>query len=259
MPVILLVGPFVALLGIVAVVFVLRRKSVDKRSMYSARRSQIEHKVRAARQRTLIHGRGEKAAETTGEPAPTSNFAPAQSAPQVTYEASAYEAPPAAPPPMTKGLQEAPSPSPWDVGPTSTPSSPFVPQEQAPPLEPTFDPAPSESVWTPAAPPAEPASPVAPLRPASPAAAPAAWSVVSEAKESASTAEDQPKKKGKGKQEPSSGAWQLASGDAPGSEPDEVIKAPGQTVAIAQYAVLVVGLVAVLIGVLIMVASSPIK
>ena len=83
--------------------------------------------------------------------------------------------------------------------------------------------------------------------------------MVSEAKESASTAEDQPKKKGKGKQELSSGAWQLASGDAPGSEPDEVIKAPGQTVAIAQYAVLVVGLVAVLIGVLIMVASSPIK
>jgi hypothetical protein len=38
-----------------------------------------------------------------------------------------------------------------------------------------------------------------------------------------------------------------------------VIKSPGQAVAIAQYAVLVVGLVAVLIGVLIMVAGSPIK
>jgi hypothetical protein len=38
-----------------------------------------------------------------------------------------------------------------------------------------------------------------------------------------------------------------------------VIKPQGQTVAIAQYAVLVVGLVAVLIGVIIMVASSPIK
>ncbi len=260
MPVILLVGPFVALVGIVAVVFVLRRKSVDKRSMYSARRSQIEHKVRAARQRTLTpHGRTEKPAETAGEAAPTSIFAPTQGAPQVTYEASAYEAPPAAPPPMTKGAQEAPSPSPWDVGPTSAPPSPFAPPEQASPREPTFEPAPSEPVWTPSVPTAEPASPVAPLRPASPAAAPAAWSVVSEAKESASTAEDQPKKKGKGKQEPSTGAWQLASGDVPGSEPDEVIKAPGQTVAIAQYAVLVVGLVAVLIGVLVMVASSPIK
>jgi hypothetical protein len=259
MPVILLIGPFVAVVGIVAVFFVLRRKSVDKRSMYSARRSQIEHKVRAARQRTLTpHGRTEKPAETPGEPAPTSIFAPTQGPPQVTYEVSAYDAPPAAPPPMTKGVQEAPSSSPWDVGPTSAPPSPVAPPEQAPLPQPTFEPAPREPVWTPSAPPPEPAPPVAPLRPASPAD-PAAWSVVSEAKESASTAEDQPKKKRKGKQETSTGAWQLASGDAPGSEPDEVIKPPGQTVAIAQYAVLVVGLVAVLIGVIIMVASSPIK
>jgi hypothetical protein len=96
------------------------------------------------------------------------------------------------------------------------------------------------------------------------ASAPAAWSVVSEAKESASTAEAGPKKKKKGKeQEPSpAGSWALASGNAPGTESDDdggVIRTPGQTVAIAQYAVLVVGLVAVLIGVLIMVAGSPVK
>jgi len=60
----LLAGPMVAIIGIVAVFFVLRRKSVEKRSMYSARRSQIEHKVRAARQRTLApHGHAPKAAE----------------------------------------------------------------------------------------------------------------------------------------------------------------------------------------------------
>src|ERR1700682_2930003 len=53
MPVILLIGPAVAVIGLVAVVFVMRHKSVEKRSMYSARRSQIEHKVRAARQRTM--------------------------------------------------------------------------------------------------------------------------------------------------------------------------------------------------------------
>jgi hypothetical protein len=40
-------------------------------------------------------------------------------------------------------------------------------------------------------------------------------------------------------------------------EADAAYKAPGQAVAIAQYAVFVVGLVAVLIGVLIMVAGSP--
>ena len=35
-----------------------------------------------------------------------------------------------------------------------------------------------------------------------------------------------------------------------------MIKAPGQLVAVAQYAILVVGLVMVLIGVLVMVANS---
>jgi hypothetical protein len=262
MPYVLFVGPFVALIGVGAVFFVLRRKSVEKRSMYSARRSQIEHKVRAARQRTLTpHGRTEKPSDSPGEPAPTSIFAPAPGAPRVTYEASAYEPPPAAPPPLTKGAPEAPSASPWDLPPAAPAPSQFAVPEAPPAPEPTFEPAPVEQVWTPApAPaPAEPASPVAPLRPASPGAAPTAWSVVSEAKESASTAEEQPKKKGKGKQETSTGAWQLASGDAPGTESDDVIKPPGQSVAIAQYAVLVVGLVAVLIGVLIMVAGVPAK
>ncbi len=73
----LLAGPLVAVIGIVAVFFVLRRKSVDKRSMYSARRSQIEHKVRAARQRTMApHGHAEKPAEPA--PAAESPFAPTQ-------------------------------------------------------------------------------------------------------------------------------------------------------------------------------------
>jgi hypothetical protein len=105
-----------------------------------------------------------------------------------------------------------------------------------------------------------------PIRPAAAAASPAGWSVVGEAKESAATAADEPKKKKKGRDREQeavpSGSWQLASGNAPGAEPDEgegIMKAPGQAVAIAQYAVLVVGLVAVLIGVLIMVAGSPVK
>jgi len=66
----LVAGPLVALVGIVAVFFVLRRKSVEKRSMYSARRSQIEHKVRAARQRTLTpRGHAERQPEPTSAPA----------------------------------------------------------------------------------------------------------------------------------------------------------------------------------------------
>jgi hypothetical protein len=252
MPVILLVGPFVALVGVGAIFFVLRRKSVDKRSMYSARRSQIEHKVRAARQRTLA-GHDEKPAETPPEPAP-SIFAPKPGAPRATYEPSAYEpppaaSPPAASPPAVKGVEA----SPWDVGPTAPAPSQFAVPEPAPIPEPTLEPTPSEPAWTPTPAPAEPATPVEPAREATPAA----WSVVSEAKESASVGEAHPKK---GKQPaPAAGAWQLASGEAPGDETDEAVKMPRQTVAIAQYAVLVVGLVAVLIGVLIMVASVPIK
>ena len=95
------------------------------------------------------------------------------------------------------------------------------------------------------------------MRPATPAAAPGSWSVVADAaKESAETSEARPKKKGK--QEVATGSWQLASGNAPGDTEaeDEVIKTPSVLVAIAQYAVLVVGLVMVLIGVFVMIANS---
>src|SRR5438067_2725920 len=94
----LVAGPLVALVGIVAVFFVLRRKSVEKRSMYSARRSQIEHKVRAARQRTLTpHGHSPRPAEQTAVDAAPSPFAQPHAQATVAYEAPAYEPPPAAP------------------------------------------------------------------------------------------------------------------------------------------------------------------
>src|SRR3979409_2113490 len=100
----LLIGPAVAVIGIVAVVFVMRHKSVEKRSMYSARRSQIEHKVRAARQRTMAplkHGDKARAADEGTSPAP----------PVVKYEPSAYAGPPVAPPPKKGHLPEQPA---WD-------------------------------------------------------------------------------------------------------------------------------------------------
>jgi hypothetical protein len=260
----LIAGPAAALLGIGAIFWVMRRKAVDKRSMYSARRSQIEHKVRAARQRTLApHGRAEKAEEAPGPAAGASPFG--TQAPVARYEVSAYEPPPAAAASAVRGAPEAPSSSPWDVGTTAPPPGQF----EAPPAPPpAFEPARVEEVWTPAPAPAavEPLTPMEPIRPAAAAASPAAWSVVGEAKESASVAEPESKKKKKGRDREQdavpSGSWQLASGNSPGAESDEgeaVIKPPGQAVAIAQYAVLVVGLVAVLIGVLIMVAGSPVK
>jgi translation initiation factor IF-2 len=262
-------GPFVALVGIVAVFFVLRRKSVEKRSMYSARRSQIEHKVRAARQRTLTpHGRAEKAPEP--EAAAAAPFAPTQVQPTVTYQRSAFEAPPAAPPARPR---MTPEPPPWEQGPTPMPAAPGAPdypiaqpEPFAPaPVEP-FRPAPeptpmpaSEPSWTPAPGPAAPTPPAEPMAPAASATASAtaagAWSIVSPEKETSAGGDARSKKKDKGGP---TGAWQLASGDSPGMESDEpeARRSNAKVVAIAQYAIFVVGLVMVLIGIVVMVANS---
>ena len=271
----LLAGPLVALLGIAAVFFVLRRKSVEKRSMYSARRQQIEHKVRAARQRTLApHGHAPKPLERGAEGAPQaaqpSAFDQAQRVqPTMTYQyqAPAYEAPPIAPPappaaqpapaaPMPWDTPAAPAPAPdaWDFPPTAA-----VPAPAAPKPTPV---APTEPAWTPA--PVKPAEPLTPAQTAAPAAASTAagsWEVVSSTKDSAATAPHEGKKrKGKEKAETMTGSsWSLASGDSLGmdaAEETELKRPSGTIVAVAQYAVLVVGLVMVLIGVLVMVANS---
>ena len=272
----LLAGPFVAIIGIVAVYFVLRRKSVEKRSMYSARREQIQHKVRAARQRTLAgHGHVEKAPEPTASASP---FAQTQVQSTVTYEAPVYSPPPAAPltaPPQRPA--EAPAPMPWEQPsippPAASPASTGwdVSSTSVAPVEP-FNPAPeptrvpaatSEPVWTPAPRPTEPPPPIERVAPAASTAAgtsAGSWSVVSTTKESAEGNAPKPKKKGKKEKAAAdaSDAWQLASGDEPGTESDEsaVRQVSGTLVAVAQYAVLVVGLVMVLIGVLVMVANS---
>jgi hypothetical protein len=266
MPIVLIAGPAVALIGVIAVFFVLRRKSVDKRSMYSARRSQIEHKVRAARQRTLApHGHAEK----PGEPAPAeapSPFAEPLGGQATSYAPAAYEPPPAALTPPAGAPEAPPSESPW--GPPAPGPSPFgVPPSEPPPFQPApepFQPAPepapyqpaaAEPVWTPAPAPSEPATPIEPAQPAVTTPAGASWSIVGDSKDMSGGAEPDTTRK-KGKQGAPSGSWQLASGEAPGAEGDEIVKAPSATVAVAQYAILVVGLVMVLIGVLVMIANS---
>ncbi len=265
MPYALAAGPVVALIGVVAVFFVLRRKSVEKRSMYSARRSQIEHKVRAARQRTLApHGHDEKPPEAPAEPA--SPFAASPGSQATAYERVAYEPPPAAPPPPMGAPQAPPAESPWDPAPPG--SSPFStttaeppPYEPAPapyqpaPEPPPFQP-PAEPAWTPAPAPSEPAPPIEPAQPAviTPAGGGASWSIVGDSKDMSGGAAPETSKKGK--QGGPSGSWQLASGDAPGTEAEEIVKAPSAMVGIALYAILVVGLVMVLIGVFVMIANS---
>ena len=259
MPIYILVGPAVALIGIVAVVFVMRHKSVQTRSMYSSRRSQFERKVKAARQRTLApRGRGDRA-PTEAEIAATSVEAPAEP----LYEAPALP-------------RQA-----WDVGPTSAqtfspaapPPAPATPVEPTTPTpaEPAWSPSPVEPPsWTPApAPASDYAAPSTPApaapsqaEPVTPAGGGAAWSIVGESKSAADDVpaakdKDKGKDKKKAKQAVAAGnAWQLESGSAPGDEEAVEVKAPGAAMAVAQYAVLVVGLVMVLIGVVVMVANS---
>jgi hypothetical protein len=265
----LLAGPFVALVGILAVFFVLRRKSVEKRSMYSARRSQIEHKVRAARQRTLAPRSHARPAEQTIPAAEQSPFA--TQAPQaVAWQAPAYEAPPVAPPaaPPFPQAEPAPSSSPWDVPPAApapafdypapAPAEPAYAPPQAPPYQPPAAPPSGEGAWTPAPAPAAPAERLEPAAQQTAAATAAgSWSVVTSDKgASATAAPDGKKRKDKGGGD--SGSWQLASGDAPGAEGDEpdVKRSNATLMAVAQYAILVVGLVMVLIGVIVMLANS---
>jgi hypothetical protein len=277
MPYALVAGPLVAIIGVVAVFFVLRRKSVEKRSMYSARRSQIEHKVRAARQRTLApHGHAEKPAEAPIEaPSP---FAAAPGAQATSY------APPDYGPPPVGAPQAPPGDSPWaPIPPGSSPfgtttaepppyepyqpsPEPFQPPPDAPAAQPPpytppdfappdFAPPAAEPVWTPAPAPSEAATPIEPAQPevTTPAGG-ASWSIVGDSKDmSGGAGADTSRKE---KPAGGSGSWQLASGEAPGIEGEEGVKPPTATVAIAQYAILVVGLVMVLIGVLVMIGNS---
>jgi hypothetical protein len=263
---ILLVGPFVAAVGLVAVFFVMRHRSVQTKSMYSARRQQIERKVRAARQRTLAptgkHPEGAEAAQ---------QFIPPGMAAKPAAPTATWATPTAAPAPIEP--PQPPPPQAWEVGPTVPPPSappPFAPPPSGPPPgPPTFAPPepplppPPDSEWTPArVQPVEPFAPPGPEPMSPPVETPmstsagggAAWSIVGESK----GVPDEPvtgKKSKKDKHE-RSGAWQLASGEAPGDESGDDVKGPSSTLAIAQYAVLVVGLVMVLIGVVVMVANS---
>jgi hypothetical protein len=271
----LLAGPLVALIGVGAIFFVLRRKSVDKRSMYSARRSQIEHKVRAARQRTLTpHGHAQKAPEPEAAAAPMMDQQPVQ--PTAVYEAPAFSAPPVAPPPAAPRARPA-EPPPWEQpsipAPAAAPSTfdfpstqpePFTPapvEPFRPAPEPTPMPTPSEPAWTPAPeplPPAQTVAPAASVAPATSSTSAGGWSIVSTEKDSAVSTEPSSRKKKDKAGTLTGGSWELASGEAPGEgEEEPMLRRPNATVmAVALYAVLVVGLVMVLIGVLLMVANS---
>ncbi len=254
---VLLIGPFVAAVGLVAVFFVMRHKSVQTKSMYSARRSQIERKVRAARQRTL---------------APASKHAEQEAAQAASFTGPGMEAKTAIPtatwgPPAAR--PEAPPPPPpeqqmWEVGPTVPPPPPSMPPPSPPPYkpsEPAYTP-PAEEVWNPA--PAEPYAPAppepapAPVAPpvSTPAGGGASWSIVGDTKGVATEPAAEKKSKKDKQKRGQTASWQLAAGELPGDTGEDEIKRPSVAIAVAQYAVLVVGLVMVLIGVVVMVANA---
>src|SRR5579864_4342431 len=253
MPIYIFAGPAVALIGIISVFFVLRHKSVEKRSMYSSRRSNLERKVKAARQRTLApRGRGGKAPTEAEIAATPMTATPAYQAPATQTQSWDM---PAAPAPV----YEPPGPAPVYEPPPAAPSAPAEPSTPTP-SQPEWTPAPAEAVWTPAPsadiPRAREPEPVA-AQPVVPAGEGAAWSIVGDARPGDQTEDkDKEKDKGKKKVKAAGSAWELSSGEAPGEEEDEEPKKPSAAMALAQYAVLVVGLVMVLIGVLVMVANS---
>jgi len=251
-------GPVVALIGIVAVFIVMRHRSVQTKSMYSARRGQIERKVRAARQRTLAPT--SKHAERGAEAQVDQSFAAPgmeakTAAPTATWGPTAAVPPPAAPAEMT-----------WDAGPAVAPPPAPAPPPFAP-SEPTYTPPPPapppvapEEEWVPAAVQPVERRPETMEPPVStPAGAGANWSIVGDSKAATGEPESGKKKskKDKEREKQAEGApWQLSTGLMPGDEAGEEIKRPSAAIAIAQYAVLVVGLVMVLIGVVVMVANS---
>ena len=257
----LLAGPAVALIGIVAVFFVMRHKSVQTRSMYSSRRSQIERKVKAARQRTLApHGRGDKAPtdQEIAAGATGMSSAPAYQAPAYAPPAGAPSTPVWDSPAPTYAPPEPASPAYPSADAPQPPSAPSEPYSPAPAQPEWTTPAPSEPVWTPDPPPSSPSTPALVPVPAMTETAAASgsggasWSIVGDARAPA----EAPAEKGKKKQKRVGSAWELASGEAPGDEDDGEAKKPSAALAIAQYAVLVVGLVMVLIGVVVMVANT---
>src|SRR5260221_6416651 len=93
MPIYLIVGPAAAVIGIVAIFFVMRHRSVQTKSMNSSRRAQIERKVKSARPRTLSpRGRGDRpptAAElAAAAPGAPVYQAPASPAPKQSWDVS---------------------------------------------------------------------------------------------------------------------------------------------------------------------------
>jgi hypothetical protein len=131
----LAIGPVLALLGIVAAFFVLRRKAKTRKSMYRTLRERREVDLRKARERaTSAKGAVERTAverETAAQAAAAAAAAPPGPASAATLPTPAQDAPPILPgyaPPTPAYTPQEPTYSP----PEPLPEPPPAPVEQAP-------------------------------------------------------------------------------------------------------------------------------
>jgi hypothetical protein len=236
-----IIGVLAAVVGLVSVFFVMRHRSVQTKSMYSLRRGQIEHKVRAARQRTL--GPQKRPAEAN---AMTPTGGPAGPVEIVTDVAPAYAPPPGEPP-------ASPSRHVWDIGPTApAPAPPQAARPPSPPPPPVFAPLDPPTEQLPPEPAWNPTPAGMDQAPAGAAAGgEAGWEVVGEPGESSAPASG-----GRGKSRKAAGAgWEIVGGPNVDEASDRG-KGPSAVLAVAQYVVLVLGLMIVLFGVLVIIANS---
>jgi hypothetical protein len=132
----LVVGPFLALLGIVAAFFVLRGKAKTRKSMYRTLREQRERDLRKARERaTAAKGAGgaeKEAAAQAAAAAAAPAIQPAASASIPVQEAPqeyAAPPPPASPlPPPAYSPPEPPPPLPQAPPPVEQPAAAVLPE-----------------------------------------------------------------------------------------------------------------------------------
>jgi hypothetical protein len=274
----LLIGPVVALLGVVMVMVVIRTKARAKRSLYASLRSDRERKVREIRERTLApksRAAAEPAAANADKAAAPSSVASIPPPPQQTRAAwdvsplapshsapaPAAPAPPPVPPPAAPITKEPARPA-FDIAASAAPPAP----PPAPPVQPVapVTPQPAEPAWQSAPPLPTSAGPAQPVtaQPGKPA-----WDVVSSGKEIAHP--------GAHPAEPSAAApraaWEVVGGVPEALDTKAKGKRKGKAKPIPEdeldakespmhmflsYAGLVAALLVVLLGVILMVGSS---
>jgi hypothetical protein len=144
----LAVGPFLALVGIVAAFFVLRGKAKTRKSMYRTLRERREVDLRKARERaTAAKGAAERTAIEREAAAAAAAASPVGPASAATIRTPAEDAAPAFTPQEPTYAPPAPAPPeppPAEPAPPAPAFTPQAPTYEPPPPPPPFEQAPAE-------------------------------------------------------------------------------------------------------------------